>query len=70
MNEQEIEILDLLRHYWFVKGFITDRMMEKALTDLCCGKNPFLYLKEHFDHCFHDISWYANIWSIKLAHDK
>lgn len=36
------KILDALHHYWYMKGFITDKMMSKALHLIENGTNPFM----------------------------
>lgn len=70
MNQDEKDILEMLRHYWYRKEYIPDKMMEKALTQLWLGKNPFLQLREHFEKNYYDdISWELSIWSIKLEND-
>ena len=42
MLNTEAQIIDQLRHQWYVRGTITDEQMHQALKDLVDGKNPFL----------------------------
>ena len=70
MEKIEEEILDMLRHLWFVKCYITDSEMEKGLCDLMGKRNPFLRLKEklkqrHIDN----ISFDSNICDTQLSND-
>lgn len=70
MDKIEEEILDMLRHLWFVKSYITDCELEKALCDLMGKRNPFLRLKDklktkHLDN----ISFNSDIWNFKLPND-
>jgi len=42
MNEKERQILDMLRHFWYVKSYIPDNLMCWSLVELQSGRNPFL----------------------------
>lgn len=72
MNEHEKTILDMLRHFWYMKGYISDQEMERHLRQFMQGKNPFLQFREEWEanpnmdrHVSFDSPW----WTWKLAHD-
>ena len=67
------QVIDMLRHYWYVKGLISDKLMEECLSILSFDKNPFLN-KEILDTInkkSDEMDYYlsSSIFSIKLEGD-
>ena len=71
MNDQEIQILDILQHFWFVKSYLTHEEMQKCLCQLMVRRNPFLTLKKEWEKRYADcVNFDAEIFFYKLENDS
>lgn len=73
MDAEEIRILDMLRHFWYVKSYIPDKLLEWSLSQFNRGKNPFLgKLGDHLrqdPRAQNGINFQNPIFIIKLEND-
>ncbi len=52
MNDDEDKIISILRnrlHYYFHKGIISDKIIERSLSKLSFSQNPFLWEELQID---------------------
>lgn len=67
-------IIDMIQHYWFQKGILTDEMVNECLSYLHKDKNPFLYLKDKMEKRLEEMAieytLQSDVFTLYLDNDK